>query len=181
MNNIKANDYFNVVVQALTHITPLRNFFMLENLSERPELIQRFSVLVRKIWNTRAFKSHVSPHELLQQVSRQSQKRFDLLNQSDPADFLSWFLNNLHLALGGSKTKPGSSMVQKIFQGKLKVESQEITAKADANDRLRFEDAGEVLTETNRFLMLTLDLPPAPLFQDELDKNAIPQVVQIKI
>ena len=176
MNNIKANDYFNVVIQALTHIPPLRNFFMLENLSQKPELIQRFSILVRKIWNTRAFKSHVSPHELLQQVSRQSQKRFDLLNQSDPAEFLSWFLNNLHLALGGSKTRPGTSIIQKVFQGKLKVESQEITAKADANDRLRFEDAREVLTETNRFLMLTLDLPPAPLFQDELDKNAIPQV-----
>ena len=176
MNNIKANDYFNVVIQALTHIPPLRNFFMLENLSQKPELIQRFSILVRKIWNTRAFKSHVSPHELLQQVSRQSQKRFDLLHQSDPADFLSWFLNNLHLALGGSKTKPGTSIIQKVFQGKLKVESQQITAKADANDRLRFEEAGEVLTETNRFLMLTLDLPPAPLFQDELDKNAIPQV-----
>ncbi|MCJ1441710.1 MAG: hypothetical protein MMC23_002202 [Stictis urceolatum] len=176
MNNIKANDYFNVVVQALSHITPLRNFFMLEDLTSKPELIQRFSILVRKIWNTHAFKTHVSPHELLQQVSRQSQKRFDLLNQSDPVDFLSWFLNNLHLALGGSKTKPGTSIVQRIFQGKLKVESQQITAKADANDRLRFEDSGEVKVETNRFLMLTLDLPAAPLFQDELDKNIIPQV-----
>lgn len=51
-----------------------------------------------------------------------------------------------------------------------------ITAKADASDRLRFEDAAEVKSETQRFLMLTLELPPAPLFQDELDKNIIPQV-----
>ena len=176
MNNIKENDYFNVIVQALAHIPPLRNFFMLEDLSQKPELVQRFSVLVRKIWNTHAFKSHVSPHELLQQISRQSNKRFDLLHQSDPVDFLSWFLNNLHLALGGSKTKPGTSIVQKVFQGKLKVESQQITAKADAGDRLRFEEAAEVLVDTNRYLMLTLDLPAAPLFQDELDKNIIPQV-----
>ena len=176
MNNIKANDYFNVVIQSLAHIPPLRNYFMLEDLSSRSELTQRFSVLVRKIWNTRAFKSHVSPHELLQQVSRQSQKRFDLLHQSDPVEFLSWFLNNLHLALGGSKTKPGSSIIQKVLQGKLQVESQQITAKADANDRLRFEEAAEVHTDMSRFLMLTLDLPPAPLFQDELEKNIIPQV-----
>lgn len=176
MNNIKENDYFNVIVQALAHIPPLRNFFMLEDLSQKSELVQRFSVLVRKIWNTRAFKTHVSPHELLQQISRQSNKRFDLLHQSDPVDFLSWFLNNMHLALGGSKTKPGTSIIHRVFQGKLKVESQQITAKADAGDRLRFEEAAEVLVDTTRYLMLTLDLPAAPLFQDELDKNIIPQV-----
>ena len=32
MNNIKANDYFNVVCHALAHVPPLRNFFMLEDL-----------------------------------------------------------------------------------------------------------------------------------------------------
>ncbi|MCJ1365850.1 hypothetical protein MMC16_004975 [Acarospora aff. strigata] len=176
MNNIKDNDYFNVIVQALAHVLPLRNYFMLEDLSQKPELVKRFSVLIRKIWNPRAFKSHVSPHELLQQISLQSSKRFTLLQQSDPVEFLSWFLNHLHLALGGSKTKPGSSVVQKVFQGKLKVESQQITAKADAGDRLRFEEAAEVTTEISRYMMLTLDLPAAPLFQDELDKNIIPQV-----
>ena len=176
MNNIKANDYFNVIMQTLSHIPPLRNFLMLEDLANRSELIQRFSTLTRKIWNTRAFKTHVSPHELLQQVSRQSNKRFDLLHQSDPVDFLSWFLNNLHLALGGSKTKPGTSIIQRIFQGRLKVESQQITAKADASDRLRFEEAAHVDESIIPYILLTLDLPPAPLFQDELDKNIIPQI-----
>lgn len=176
MNNIKDNDYFNVVVQALSHIPPLRNYFMLEDFSTKPELVKRLSILIRKIWNPKAFKSHVSPHELLQEISLKSGKKFTLTTQSDPADFLSWFLNNLHLALGGSKTKPGSSMIQQVFQGKLKVESQEITAKADAGDRLRFEDAAEVKVDVNRFLMLTLDLPAAPLFQDELEKNIIPQI-----
>jgi len=175
MNNIKANDYFNVTIQALAHVVPLRNYFMLEDLSGRPQLAQRFSTLVRKIWNPRAFKTHVSPHELLQEIALCSSKRFSLSEQSDPVDFLSWFLNNLHLAVGGSKTKPGSSIVQKVFQGRLKIESQEITARADAGDRLRFEDAA-VKTDTSRFLVLTLDLPSAPLFQDALEKNIIPQV-----
>jgi U4/U6.U5 tri-snRNP-associated protein 2 len=175
MNNIKSNDYFNVVMHALAHVPPLRNFFMLEDLTGRSQLASRFSTLVRKIWNPRAFKSHVSPHELLQEIALRSSKKFTLSEQSDPVDFLSWFLNNLHLALGGSKTKPGTSIVQKVFQGMLQMESQLITARADAGDRLRFEDA-EVKTEKTRFLILTLDLPPAPLFQDELDRNIIPQV-----
>ncbi|EGR52576.1 uncharacterized protein TRIREDRAFT_103321 [Trichoderma reesei QM6a] len=176
MNNIKENDYLNVVVQALSHVSPLRNYFLLEDFSKKSELVKRCSILFRKIWNPRAFKAHVSPHELLQEVALQSNKRFTLTHQSDPVEFLSWFLNNLHLGLGGSKTKPGSSMIQRTFQGKLKVESQAITARADAGDRLRFEEAAEVKVDVVRFLLLTLDLPSAPLFQDELEKNIIPQV-----
>ncbi|KAK4173454.1 hypothetical protein QBC36DRAFT_335816 [Triangularia setosa] len=176
MNNIKENDYLNVIVQSLSHVSPLRNYFLLEDLSTRDELVKRTSILFRKIWNPRAFKSHVSPHELLQEISLRSNKRFTLTAQSDPVEFLSWYLNNLHLGLGGSKTKPHSSPIQHIFQGKLKVESQAITAKADALDRLRFEESAQVQTDISRFLLLTLDLPPAPLFQDEQEANIIPQV-----
>lgn len=176
LNNIKANDYLNVVVQALSHVAPLRNFLLLENLSHRPQLIQRFSILVRKIWNSKAFKSHVSPHELIQEIALRSNKKFTLTDQADPVDFLSWFLNNLHLSLNGSKTKPHSSLIQKIFQGTLRIESQSISARADASDRLRFEDAGVIKSSTSPFMILTLDLPPAPLFQDDVEKNIIPQV-----
>ncbi|KAL2255831.1 hypothetical protein VTK26DRAFT_2648 [Humicola hyalothermophila] len=177
MNNIKENDYLNVIVQALAHVTPLRNFFLLEDFSSAPELVKRTSILFRKIWNPRAFKSHVSPHELLQEISLRSNKRFTLTAQSDPVEFLSWFLNNLHLGLGGSKTKPHSSMIQRIFQGKLKVESQAITTISDSlQNRLRFEESSSIETSIARFLLLTLDLPPTPLFQDEQERNIIPQV-----
>ncbi|KAL2760661.1 hypothetical protein ACRALDRAFT_2097093 [Sodiomyces alcalophilus JCM 7366] len=182
MNDIKENDYLNVVVQALAHVAPLRNYFLLEDLGPpRSELARRTGILLRKIWNPRAFKSHVSPHELLQQVALDSSKRFTLTHQSDPADFLSWFLNHLHLGLGGSKTKPGSSIIHRVFQGKLRVESQAITARADAGDRLRFEEAAEVRVDHTRFLLLTLDLPAAPLFQDENNRNIIPQVPLARI
>ncbi|EQL03124.1 hypothetical protein G6O67_002901 [Ophiocordyceps sinensis] len=176
INNIKENDYVNVVVQALSHVAPLRNYLLLDDFSAKSELVKRCSILFRKIWNPRAFKAHVSPHELLQEISLRSNKRFTLTVQSDPVDFLSWFLNNLHLGLGGSKTKPGSSMVQRTFQGKMKVESQAITARADAGDKLRFEEAAHVKVDIVRFILLTLDLPSAPLFQDELEKNIIPHV-----
>lgn len=179
MNNIKANDYFNVVVQALSHVAPLRNFLLLHRFAQNsPQLPVRFSTLVRKIWNPKAFRNHVSPHELLQEIALRSSKKFTLTHQSDPVEFLSWFLNNLHLALGGSKTKPLSSIVQRAFQGKLRIESQAITAKSDTTgDRLRFEDSSNIATSITPYLILTLDLPPTPLFRDAVeDRNIIPHV-----
>ena len=179
MNNIKSNDYLNVVVQALAHVPPIRNFFMLHPFPPNsPQLAVRFSTLVRKLWNPKAFRNHVSPHEILQEIAVRSSKRFTLTHQSDPVEFLSWFLNNLHLALGCSKTKPLSSIIQKTFQGKLRMESQAITAKSDTTgDRLRFEESSTITSTVTPFLILTLDLPPAPLFRDAVEaKNIIPQV-----
>ncbi|KAL9112473.1 MAG: hypothetical protein Q9227_003315 [Pyrenula ochraceoflavens] len=179
MNNIKANDYLNVVIQALAHVSPLRNFMLLHQFPPgAPQLAVRTSTLVRKLWNPRAFRSHVSPHELLQEITLRSSKRFTLTNQSDPIDFLSWFLNTLHLSLGGSKTKPNSSIIQRSFQGSLRQESQAITARSDTTgDRLRFEESSTIDMKTTRYLILTLDLPPRPLFRDSIEaKNIIPQV-----
>ncbi|KAN0075718.1 hypothetical protein V8E54_006988 [Elaphomyces granulatus] len=181
MNNIKANDYLNVVVQILAHVTPIRNYFLLHQFPVlgTPQLSLRFSTLVRKLWNSKAFKSHVSPHELLQEIALRSSKRFTLTQQSDPAEFLSWFLNNLHLSLGGSK-KPSStptSVVQQAFQGHLRIESQAITAHSDTtNSRLVFTGSSLTNTQTTPFLVLTLDLPPAPLFQSANRESIIPQV-----
>jgi U4/U6.U5 tri-snRNP-associated protein 2 len=179
MNNIKANDYLNVVVQTLSHVAPLRNFLLLHGFAQNAaQLPVRFSTLVRKIWNPKAFKSHVSPHELLQEIALRSSKKFTLTQQSDPVEFLSWFLHNLHLSLGGSKTKPLSSIVQRAFQGKLRLEAQAITAKSDTTgDRLRFEESSNITTNVTPYLILTLDLPQTPLFRDAIeDKNIIPHV-----
>jgi U4/U6.U5 tri-snRNP-associated protein 2 len=179
MNNIKANDYLNVVVQTLAHIGPLRNFFLLHPFAPTvAQLPVRFSTLVRKLWNPRAFRNHVSPHELLQEIALRSSKRFTLTRQSDPVEFLSWFLNNLHLTLGGSKTKALSSVIQRTFQGKLRMESQAITAQSDTTgDRLRFEESSTIKSTTTPYLILTLDLPPRPLFRDSIEaRNIIPQI-----
>ncbi|RHZ72983.1 hypothetical protein CDV55_108819 [Aspergillus turcosus] len=181
MNNIKANDYLNVVVQLLAHVFPIRNYFLLHQfpVPGTPELVLRFSTLVRKLWNPKAFRSHVSPHELLQEIALRSSKRFTLTQQSDPVEFLSWFLNNLHLALGGSK-KPSStptSVVQAAFQGHLRIESQAITAHSDTqNARLVFTESGTIDSRTTPFLILALDLPPTPLFQSANRESIIPHV-----
>uniref|UniRef100_A0A669Q854 ubiquitinyl hydrolase 1 n=1 Tax=Phasianus colchicus TaxID=9054 RepID=A0A669Q854_PHACC len=117
LNNIKANDYANAVLQALSNVPPLRNYFLEEdnykNIKRPPGdimflLVQRFGELMRKLWNPRNFKAHVSPHEMLQAVVLCSKKNFQITKQGDGVDFLSWFLNALHSALGGTKKKKKS-------------------------------------------------------------------------
>ncbi|KAI5632680.1 ubiquitin carboxyl-terminal hydrolase domain-containing protein [Phthorimaea operculella] len=140
-------------------------------------LIQRFGELLRKLWNPRAFKAHVSPHEMLQAVVLWSKKKFQFIKQSDPIDFLSWFLNSLHMALNGTK-KPNSSVIYKSFLGHMRIYTRKLppadgdeVAKVDLNS----DEYQEMITESP-FLYLTCDLPPTPLFTDEFRENIIPQV-----
>lgn len=90
LNNIKANDYCNVILQALSNVTPLRDYFLDERnyaKVKRPPgdsvflLVQRFGELMRKLWNPRNFKAHVSPHEMLQAVVLWSGKKFQFTEQ----------------------------------------------------------------------------------------------------
>ena len=50
------------------------------------QLRARFGELMRKLWNPRAFKTHVSPHEFLQAVVICSQKRFQITQQGTSCD-----------------------------------------------------------------------------------------------
>ncbi|KAG8224993.1 hypothetical protein J437_LFUL006004 [Ladona fulva] len=162
LNNIKANDYCNVI-------------------------LQRFGELMRKLWNPRNFKAHVSPHEMLQAVVLWSRKKFQFTEQGniflkalegDPIEFLSWFLNALHLALNGSK-KPKSSVVYRTLLGSMRIYTRKIPP-IELEERQRealltTQEYAEVSTESP-FLYLTCDLPPPPLFKDEFRENIIPQV-----
>lgn len=141
-------------------------------------LVQRFGELMRKLWNPRNFKAHVSPHEMLQAVVLWSKKRFQFTQQGDPIDFLSWFLNALHKALNGTK-KQESSTIYKSFLGSMKIFTRKIPP-IDMDEKqkkslLLTSDYQEVETESN-FLYLTCDLPPPPLFIDAFKENIIPQV-----
>ncbi|KAI8814885.1 hypothetical protein BJ742DRAFT_887602 [Cladochytrium replicatum] len=173
LNNVKANDYVNVVIQSLAHIQPLRDYVLLNDLATGSELVKRFGTLIRKMWNDRAFKGQVSPHELLQEITNVSEKRFKLTEQSDPVEFLSWFLNALHLGFGGTRKK--SSYIHEIFQGELVVETQDIRSSGDRKSKM-FDEGEDIKVQGTPFMLLTLDLPPAPLYQDEMAKNIIPQV-----
>ncbi|SGZ33429.1 BQ5605_C041g11964 [Microbotryum silenes-dioicae] len=165
LNNIKANSYMNCILHALVHVTPLRNYFILDphvTSSDATELVRRFSMLCRKIWNPRAFKAQVSPHELLQECANASAKRFKITQASDPLEFLGWLLNALHRDLGGNK-KPKSStstpdfgelgslafaewnelappgVIYSAFQGEVRVDDQQVLTTGEYGGKPRFD------------------------------------------
>ncbi|VFQ62623.1 unnamed protein product [Cuscuta campestris] len=178
LNNIKETDFVNVTIQSLMRVTPLRNFFLIpENYQHiKSPLVHRFGELTRKIWHARNFKGQVSPHEFLQAVMKSSKKRFRIGVQSDPVEFMSWLLNTLHTDLRTSKKS--SSIIYNCFQGELEVVKEMHSRPVAETNGDSENKAINFITETSRmpFLMLGLDLPPPPLFQDILEKNIIPQV-----
>ncbi|RKP27479.1 hypothetical protein SYNPS1DRAFT_32444 [Syncephalis pseudoplumigaleata] len=185
LNNIKANDYVNVIVQALAHVRPLRDYLLLEPVDHQSPLVFQLAMLVRKMWSSQAFKGQVSPHELLQAISNASEKRFRLSTQTDPIELFSWLMNRLHMDLGGTRKKPSSSLaiISQTFQGQLQMTSRRTTAPKQAvdDDRIVEDPNADVTTKQLPFYFLSLDLPPPPLFLDEIEKNIIPQVSLISL
>ncbi|XP_042788823.1 U4/U6.U5 tri-snRNP-associated protein 2 isoform X2 [Panthera tigris] len=187
LNNIKANDYANAVLQALSNVPPLRNYFLEEdnykNIKRPPGdimflLVQRFGELMRKLWNPRNFKAHVSPHEMLQAVVLCSKKTFQITKQGDGVDFLSWFLNALHSALGGTKKKK-KTIVTDVFQGSMRIFTKKLPhpdLPAEEKEQLLHNDEYQETMVESTFMYLTLDLPTAPLYKDEKEQLIIPQV-----
>lgn len=177
LNNLKYNDYCNVIFQALSHVLPLRNHFLVEsNYSttrsgdHRYLLSQRFGELVRKLWNPRNFKAHVSPHEMLQAIVLSSKKKFEFTKQSDPIVFLGWFLNSL---LGPKREK--NSIIKQTFQGKIKISTRLLlpNVAATSSEEPAYILAPESTYDITSFLYLTLDLPTMPLFPKKDEKGKV--------
>lgn len=170
LNNTKSTDWLNVVVQALSRVPIIRNHYIavtdykatLPDGSFKNEMARRFGEILCKMWNAENFKGHVSPHEILQAVSAESGKKFKIGTQSDPLKFLSWFLHTLHRLHSKKDKRPNP--ISRAFEGELLVTSQ------------KMDESQEITRETKPFFYLSLDLPPAPLFKDNVDQNIIPQV-----
>lgn len=160
LNQIKANDYVNVILQALSHIRPLRDYFILGVV--KPGLGEVFKEVLEKIWNPTKFKAQTSPHEFLQTISTISSKRFSLVKQSDPLDFLVFLLNNL---------SKDYSIMNELLQGRIKIDSCDISMVKNQENRIP-----EMKSDLKPFFFLTLDLPPKPLFADPRNPTAIPQI-----
>ncbi|EIM92353.1 spindle pole body protein [Stereum hirsutum FP-91666 SS1] len=178
LNDIKRNDYMNVIIHSLLHVAPLRDHLLLSRFDgKQSEFLKRFASLSKKVWNPRLFKSQVSPHEFLQEVGRSSGGKFRLETQGDPVEFLGWMLNHLHKDMGGTKKK-NSSIIFSSFQGEVRMETQQVVVRPDAatGARPHFDIDREIKTAASPFLFLAVDLPPPPLFQDAVEKNIIPQV-----
>ena len=168
LNNLKATDYAAVVLHALNRVRPLRDALLLrpgagEGATDPSPVAARLSELLRRMWNSRAFKGHVSPHELLRCVQDTTAGKFRLDVQGDPAEFLAWLLDTLR--------KDGKAMRQvtdACFQGAVRV----TTLDGGSSGSSSSSSSSSVVP----FSMLSLDLPPPSLFPDALEKNIIPQV-----
>lgn len=202
MNNLKGGDHVGVVVHALAHVAPIRDYFLLHDpsssssssssSSRKSELIPVFTLLVRKLWSDALLKAHLSPHEFVRKAVAARAKAGGgggggggQGTGADVQDFASFLLNHLHLHLGGSRARPDrASVVSACFQGRVRIESQTVRAVTDARGinneaaRTRFEADAKVELVHRPFLSLTLDLPATPLFQDTVagDRGVVPQV-----
>ena len=181
LNNLKYNDYCNVIFQALSHVITLRNYFLIrpsrststKSSDDRYILTQRFGELMRKLWNPRNFKAHVSPHEMLQAIILASKKKFEFTKQSDPIVFLGWFMNSI---LGPKREK--ESIIKRTFQGKIRIASRlllpnVVTTSQSSLDEPELIPAAEETFDTTSFLYLTLDLPIMPLFPKKDEKGKV--------
>eukprot|EP01012_Entosiphon_sulcatum_P042139 TRINITY_DN5607_c0_g2_i1.p1 TRINITY_DN5607_c0_g2~~TRINITY_DN5607_c0_g2_i1.p1 ORF type:complete len:534 (+),score=137.86 TRINITY_DN5607_c0_g2_i1:23-1603(+) len=178
LNNLKNTDFLNVVVQSVARIPELQQFYMSPfPYTKVPELARSFGELLRKIWNPKAFKGHVSPHELMQELTTRSNKKFQIGVKSDPIELLQFLLNELHIDdVRNRKFKRGEeSVVHSTFQGRVLVKRQRVRI-AEVGGVKRETKEGEEEVKETPFLFLRLNLPVTPLFKEESEKNIIPQV-----
>ena len=192
LNNLGNMDYANVILQTLWRVVPLRNCMLFyRNTSELKQthtwtLTYRFAELIRKIWSSRNFKGHVSPHEVYQEASLASEKKFSIGETKDPLAFLAWFFNALsdgfkrnHLRINHShKVAPlKSTVIEDTFQGEIEISTLKPKDSNNTGKSQRGIDAQYMMTEeTKKFLFLSLDVPPMPLFKDDSEKLTIPQI-----
>ena len=101
-NNLGHTDGILALVQALAHVTPLRNYFLADPppySHARSALVHRFGELLRRIWAAKALRATISPHAFINAVSEASNRRFSPGTPIDVTELLPWLLNSLHKAL----------------------------------------------------------------------------------
>jgi U4/U6.U5 tri-snRNP-associated protein 2 len=171
-------------------------------------LAKIFGEMIRKMWSNQRFKSTVDPHMFIQAVSAASNKKFAIGKQADAGEFMRWLLFQLHIGIGGSSKKAGSSIIHEIFHGIVEITTkrpkqtdnindindvddrygseneEEVNAREIKREKLMSEQANEIeeVTNTTNFLQLTLDIPEKPLFKDETHGGlVIPQEPLVNI
>jgi U4/U6.U5 tri-snRNP-associated protein 2 len=201
LQNLQGSDHMNAALQALAHVIPIRDYFLLDDYEvshkHKTALIvtNSFAEVVRKIWSPWRFRSHVDPHVFAHVAPK---------DKREVGDFMAWLLHHLHL--GTKLKKKQKSIIEKVFQGKIKVttrETQKARNKASSNaeedDRDGSDDetstpeininqdgqkgqtlVAESVSETT-FFSLSVDIPEKPLFRDEEGGLVIPQEALVNV
>jgi len=185
LNNIKHNDYINVVIQGLAQVPILRNYFLSKNFASNKQtydrvMLRRLGELLRKMWKKHHYRPHVSPHEFLQSVVLHSRGRFQFTQRGNAGEFLTWMLNSLHKVIS-KINKSENSIIKDCCEGEMIVTSRRIPnpelPEAEKQKLLELPKyKAEGVSEKQKFMFLSLDLPAKPLFVDPHKQISIPQI-----
>ena len=83
---VKNCQYFNVVIQSLSHLKKFRNFFLeynrkIDNRDDAIEIfVNKLSEIIKKLWNYSSYKTHIDQRECLQLLEKASNKKFLMSN-----------------------------------------------------------------------------------------------------
>ena len=83
---VKNCQYFNVVIQSLSHLKKFRNFFLeynrkIDNKDDAIEIfINKLSEIIKKLWNFSSYKTHIDQRDCLQLLEKASNKKFLMSN-----------------------------------------------------------------------------------------------------
>ncbi len=193
LNNVKNNDYFNVIIQAFCHLKKFRNYFIKFKLikdkkSEEDIFLEKISDLFKKMWNKYNFKEHISPYEILNvmfNLFNKNKNEEDKINENKKINcllFLTWFINIIKNTLNENKII--ENIINMYFTGKLELETFKLIKdkkyKLKPNEKiitLKEDQMEYIYTKTKiNFYYLTLELPHTPLFKDKNEKINIPQI-----
>lgn len=163
--NEGGKSYVNAIIQAVGHVKPIRDYFLLKSEGEaRSELTNKFGLIIRKLWSSRLFRNHLSAHEFIKEIPSDT--------SSTPKKFLVWLLNQLHIQIstysGYKKT-----VFSKSFQGKVEIITTPLISSVDNENRVQsVPDVSKTHVATLKYWILTLDLPPTTSQTSESDEIA---------
>lgn len=170
VTNPSRNTSFNVVLLALSHLQRLRDYCLIADIDGEDELTKKLSIIIRKIWSVRLFKQQVSADEFIAYLTVSAIK--NATNVDDPRLCLLWLFDLIR-----KNTLTLKEILIDSCQGKVLVTKTAYEAVLDEAHNIK-KYAREESSQSNTvpFWILTLDLPPRPLFKGGINANDLPQV-----
>ncbi|SCU78734.1 LADA_0A07228g1_1 [Lachancea dasiensis] len=172
LNDNNNSSHITVALQLIARIPPIRDFLLLTASDKfEDELLNRLSLLIKRIWSSHLLKCHLSPHEILHHLSLTNSSLLTPKNTPEPKDIFLWIINRLFGAAPAMK-----KLLSKEMRGELFSLTQEVPRHDNQQEDTKSLENSHTTRRKIKFWTLTLDLPPMPLFKDGFDTNSIPQV-----
>lgn len=180
LNSVTPDGYSTCILHVLAHIIPLRDYFLLSRRCARQEnrLLDKISLLTRKLWSVKLLRTNISPSELLHAISETSNRKFPTDESGDPRQFLLWLI----ITLSSSREETLKRLLESNIQGKVEIKTTLVESiHEEEGNVIRFRKLeSKTKIQLSNFWCLTLDLPPMPLFRASngvTDKDRAPQTL----